>query len=183
MANQNPTDPQTEKCCHVRNACYQICGATKEFCDAQFDKCSMAVCDAMTSETAKKEQCVKDTELQKTLTKFSGCQVYDQAQGTSCECVMKSKVADSRKQVLQRFYKKFVPDSLHKVDTLAEKADNSKKFAGLLLKLVKKYPDCIKSVQDPKQKLMDDIINGRVNVEDLEHEVLPNKEAVDLDEL
>jgi len=165
MGNNNPR--ANEKCCDLKNACFQICGITKDHCERMFEKCSLQVCDEMKDPTAAAE-CEKDLSLQKMMTKFGGCQSYDAAQGSSCECVKKDDAPKRRKQALQRFYEKYVPDSVHKVDSLAEKVDSTKKLAGLFTKLIGKYPKCIKSVEDPKKKYMDDIINGRINVDDLE---------------
>ena len=52
----------------------------------------------------------------------------------------------SRKDSIRRFYKQYAPEALDssKVKALSEKADTAAKMVGLLLKLVSKYPKCIK---------------------------------------
>ena len=146
--------------------------------------CSQAVCDALPDPT-EKEECEKGNNLHKMLSGLSGCRTFDDGQRDACECIAKDKAPERRKKVLQKFYEKYVPDSVHKVDGLAKKADSSKKFAALITKLVTKYPDSIKRIADPQQRMMDDWFKQAEEMakkkEEEDAEIA--EEAVDIDEL
>lgn len=184
MFNPNESKGPSVKCCDIRNACYQICGATKDFCDEQMQKCNTEVCNELPNAELK-ESCEKQASINVALTKFGGCRDYDAAQNSSCDCVKKDDAPERRKKVLERFYEKHAPDSLQKVEALAQKADSTKKLAALLTKLITKYPNAIKRIEDPNQRLMDDLMKGRKGFEENEvfDEDKPDDEALDIDEL
>ena len=149
---------KTEPCCDQRHACYQTCGMLKTICDEQFLKCSEETC-ATIPDKEEREECEKASSIQLLMVKFDqSCQRYDQAQYTHCECVEKSKAADKRERVLRSFYKKFNPGSVDKADGLAKKVDNSVKMAGLLMKLVIKYPAAVKKMKDPQQEYIENLM-------------------------
>jgi len=174
----------TEVCCDLKNACYQTCGSTKDFCEQQQKKCTHKICDAMGS-ASEKEECEKDSSLQTMLASFGGCNEFDRSQYEACECVSKKNVSEKRKKVIQRFYEKYVSSGIGNVnvDTLVKKADSSKKMATLLTKLIAKYPNCIKAIQDPAQKRMEDMMKGVNAYEDVADSTEDEEEAVDIEEL
>ena len=147
-----------EHCCHLKNACYQLCGSNKQTCDAEMDKCMDAGCDtlsgyspadlrSMTEEEIKKEkdECGSMKSVVALIGKFSGCKEYDMHQRTACECVDKGKVREKMERVIRNFYKKFNPEGISKVKGLVEKADGKRSiFNKILYGLVKKYPEAIK---------------------------------------
>ena len=147
------TDDQAphEICCDQWHACYQVCGVSKESCDATFSTCAEKVCGA-------DEKCHQNAKISHMSIQFGGCQKYDRAQYTSCECVPKQKATDKREAVIRNFYKKHSPDSIDKAADLAKKADTALKMAGLLRKLIKKYPESIQRKEDPKRKEYDDMM-------------------------
>jgi len=146
-------------CCDLYHACNQICGTTKSFCDAGLEKCMDATCNAIKNDDAKKK-CEGNVTTKKLMLQFSQCLDFNQGQQQSCKCVKKNVVDEKRKEVVRSFYKKFNPANVDKADSLAAKASDSNKLGGLLFKLVAKYPKAIRRVQDPKQKMMEDMMNG-----------------------
>ncbi|KAL7558427.1 hypothetical protein ACA910_015769 [Epithemia clementina (nom. ined.)] len=146
---------KAEPCCDLRHACYQTCGMIKTHCDEQFVKCSEDACATLTDEEERKE-CEKSMSIHLLMVKLDqSCQRYDQEQYQHCECVEKKNVANKRERVLRSFYKKFNPENVDKVDGLIKKVDTASKMAGLMVKLVAKYPSAIKKVKDPQQEYME----------------------------
>lgn len=146
-----------ETCCDLRQACLQLCGAIKTYCDEEFTKCTTATCEGI-ADSEEKKNCDQSSNLYGVMLKLDQCQKYDQAQRSHCDCVPKDNVGKSRERVVRAFYKKYNPENIEKAASLAAKADTPTKFVGLLLKLVKKYPQSIKRVKDPQQEYMERIM-------------------------
>jgi len=161
-----------ESCCDKRTACLQICGNTKMNCDDEFSQCTKDVCSKANDE----EKCLKSTSILSMMVNFENCQTYDQLQNSHCNCVASEDVPKERQEILRKFYKKFSPDSVDKVEGLAKKADTTKKMANLMGKLVRKYyPETIQKIKDPQQEMMEKMMKGdeakkRVKVEEEEHQ-------------
>jgi hypothetical protein len=146
---------EVEQCCDLRNTCLQTCGTIKTLCDEEFTKCSDDVC----AKADDPEDCKKSTSIHKLMIQMSSCQAYDSEQYSHCECVPKEDAPKRRQDVLRKFYKKFSPDSLDKVEGLAKKADTPRKMATLMQKLVKKYyPETVKKIKDPQQEMMERMV-------------------------
>ena len=160
-----------ESCCDAWNACYQICGMSKAACDEEFKSCSTKMCESLPDddgtpptddgkdgETTKgtsssRDECNKFASLASMMSSINGCGKYDQAQYKACDCVAKDKASDRREASVRYFYKTHAPDNVSKVKQLMKKVDTTSKMAGLLRKLVAKYPESIKKVEDPQQKM------------------------------
>jgi hypothetical protein len=150
-------------CCDQWHACYQICGASKETCDSAYTTCTGTVCGA------EDDKCKQDAKIGFVAIQIAGCEKYDQAQYKACECVPKGKVGEKRETVIRNFYKKHAPESIDKAADLAKKADTAAKMAGLLKKLIQKYPESIQQKEDPKKKEMDEMMKKtRENVKIVE---------------
>mmetsp|Transcript_4758 Transcript_4758/g.7218 ORF Transcript_4758/g.7218 Transcript_4758/m.7218 type:complete len:262 (+) Transcript_4758:120-905(+) len=145
-------------CCDLYHSCLQICGSTKSFCDSNLEVCMEKKCDSLQNASAKKE-CETAISTKKIMLQISTCAEFNTAQKENCECVKKDEVSEKRSEVVSGFYKKFNPSAAEKAGALAAKATDSKKLAGLLFKLVEKYPKAIKKVKDPKQKMMEDMMS------------------------
>mmetsp|Transcript_54687 Transcript_54687/g.62040 ORF Transcript_54687/g.62040 Transcript_54687/m.62040 type:complete len:260 (+) Transcript_54687:192-971(+) len=144
-----------ESCCDKRIACLQICGNTKMNCDDEFQQCTKDVC----SKASDEEKCLKSTSILSMMINFENCQTYDQMQHSHCNCVASEDVPKERQEILRKFYKKFSPDSVDKVEGLAKKADTTRKMANLMGKLVRKYyPETIQKIKDPQQEMMENIM-------------------------
>jgi Group XII secretory phospholipase A2 precursor (PLA2G12) len=174
-------DPQ-RPCCDLRHACLQTCGSIKTSCDAEFLKCTQSVCDAMGSED-QREKCRSSASIHELMVKMDQCKKYDAEQYSHCECVPASQARAKRQRVLRSFYKKFNPDSIDKVDGLAKKADSSRKMAGLLMKLYKKYPQVIKQVKDPQQEMMERMMKDAESTKSKEPESEEKDDESDAEDL
>jgi hypothetical protein len=186
MLMMNPGAKTSEKpyesCCDQWHACYQICGSHKQQCDKTYDDCVATTCGA-------DSECSESSKLNSMLMQLGGCQKYEQAQNQACDCVSKDKDKHvvARKDVLEKFYKKYAPDSVHKVPDLAKKADTAGKLAVLIQKLVKKYPESIQKIEDPQaaemRKMMDDVkVNSDKGEDNAGDEDIGSEEEVeDLD--
>jgi len=146
MMGMGSGNEKYSSCCDLWHACYQTCGASKQGCDDGFKQCSKVICGP-------DDDCVKSADLNTMMLNMGGCSVYDQAQYQACECVEKSKVEEKRADAIRYFYKKHAPDNVDKAKQLAKKADTTSKMAGLIKKLVAKYPKCIAKIQDPQQAM------------------------------
>lgn len=174
-------DPQTP-CCDMRQACLQTCGTIKTYCDEEFLKCTKATCAAMDT-TAAKEDCEKSAGIHELMVNMDRCQKYDSEQYSHCECVSKDAAPAKREKVLRAFYKKFNPDNVDKVSSLAKKAETPRKMAGLMLKLYKKYPQVIKKIKDPQQEMMDKIMREAQEKKDKEPEKEEEEDDSDAEDL
>jgi len=96
------------------------------------------------------------------------------------QCIAADKATTRRTQILEDVYKKFAPESIDKVGGLVAKADSTKKFASLLLKLVAKYPALVKQVQDPQQAYFDNLMKEAAAKKDAK--APPPKDADDDDD-
>lgn len=135
-------------CCHAWHACYQTCGMPKQVCDTTFHKCAEQACGATD------EKCTQDVKMKQLLMNLGGCQQYNTQQHQACECIADDKASQRRKDALTYFYKKHAPDQVDKVDALAAKVqDAPQKWAGLLQKLLAKYPSAI-AIEKNEQEAM-----------------------------
>lgn len=180
MAGADATgDKPYESCCDQWHACYQICGVSKKTCDTTFETCAKEGCGA-------DETCTKDVELNTMMMKLGGCQKFNEAQYKACECTQKDQAPAKRQAALRYFYKKYAPDSVDKAESLAAKADTPSKMAGLLIKLLLKYPAAIQKVEDPMKKMYDKIrtessTEGGTKVEEqTDEEEIPSEDHIEL---
>jgi len=160
MSSIGSDDEIISPCCDQWNACIQICGSTRSFCDSSFDKCLKVKCDDIDNNEEKKKQCESNASTKKLLLSISDCRSFDAGQSNGCECVNKSKVEEKRKSIVRAFYKKYNSKDVDKADKLASKANTIAKFAGLFQKLIEKYPNAVKRVKDPKAKYMEDLLKS-----------------------
>ncbi|KAI2507286.1 arachidonic acid secretion [Fragilaria crotonensis] len=163
VSDQN--DPK-DICCDLRHACFQTCGAMKTVCDEEFFKCSKRACAAMVHDDAQRKKCESSSSIHELMISMDKCQKYSAAQSAHCECVPTSRVTSRRTQVLEKFYKKYNPESIDKVPGLVAKVDSGRKMAGLLMQLYKKYPHAIKKIKDPTQEMMEKMMKDAEKMEE-----------------
>ena len=174
FTKESASDEPIAPCCDKWHACFQVCGSTKKICDEIFQNCALSACDAVPDKQAQK-QCDDSAKLQNMMlqmgkndcTRFNGSQ-----RASACQCVKESNAKSARKDAIRRFYKQYAPEALDsgKVKALAEKADSTAKTAGLFLKLVSKYPKCIKTRKHNNYEEMFDGLKHDKKIKDLEEE-------------
>jgi hypothetical protein len=94
------------------------------------------------------------------LINLGGCKMYDNAQAASCRCVVKKKVYQKRRQVLSAFWAKHNNNKTEEdIDrVLAKYSKSTSSFAGLLLRLVRKYKKSIKVSKSEYENAMDELL-------------------------
>jgi len=149
--NQAAGREKFASCCDQWHACYQVCGSPKKLCDDAFKQCSTVVCGA-------DEECNKSANLKGMMLNFGGCQKYDAAQRSACQCTSKNTAEGKRLDVLNYFYKNHAPDGQGKASTLVKKVDTTAKMAALMRKLIEKYPKAIKIEKSSQEEMMQRIM-------------------------
>lgn len=146
-----------EPCCDLFHACLQICGTKKQFCINNASKCMENKCDSIVNLDVKKE-CRKEYETKKIMYNFSGCHDFDLAQKKNCDCVKTDSVGKKRDSVVRSFYAKHNPDNMGKVNSLIAKATDKNKLAGLLYKLIARYPKAINASKNNRQQKLEEAL-------------------------
>jgi hypothetical protein len=134
-----PKKDRFEECCDQWLACYQVCGASKKYCDEDYGTCTKKRCLV-------DEECNRNANMLKMMAKLQRCKTYDGAQQNACECVETSKVATRCEEVVRAFYNTYAPENSDKAAELARKAGTKSKMAALMRKLVGKYPESTQKV-------------------------------------
>jgi len=84
-----------EECCDLHDACYSICGISRDFCEQQFDKCLKQKCRNFNNNNnnnnnrhgIKNEQnCLETINLLTMGSSMFGCQSFVSSQNESCIC-------------------------------------------------------------------------------------------------
>lgn len=170
----NPGQAQStgllQKCCDLRNACFDTCGISFSYCVKQFQKCTVNACVTQV-DPERKKSCETSANLYRMTVSLGGCSKFDQTQQENCDCVVgEARLRKKRLKTLKSFYKKHNKkhaENKEKLDKLVEKhGTNTGKFAKLTYKLVSKYyPKSIKIEKDPQhamyEAMMNDVKKGR----------------------
>jgi Group XII secretory phospholipase A2 precursor (PLA2G12) len=178
VSNNEKEDEQAfSPCCDQWHACYSVCGMSKQSCDDGYKTCWEKRC-------GKDEECKKDADMAGIFIKFGGCHTYNSAQYMACECVNQSKAEDKREGAIRGFYKKYAPENMDKVPELASKVkDSASKVAGLLVKLLAKYPEAIKKKTDPTQELYKKAFQDAEKAEASSGKTVDTEVLIDIDEV
>lgn len=189
VGGDDDRDSEIRPCCDRRHACFGLCGASKKKCDALFKKCTDTTCAGLVDDEAKKA-CESSASLKTLMAGMSGCKDFDAAQLQACDCVAKDKADKRKTQVLTDFYTKWGGEKKAevgpKVAKLLEKSKSPSAFAFTLMRLVNKFPQCIKQVVDPQAAYMADLMkNSKKDADstvDDAHTASPTDGEVGLDE-
>lgn len=157
-----------EQCCHIKDACYQLCGLDKQTCDAELEKCMEKGCSElpdltseelslMTFDEKQKEidECNKMKDMVVLNNNMGGCDEYEAEQERHCKCIDEGKVKLQIERILYSFHKKFNSDGIpDKVNELIDKADgNIATFTEILYGLVKKFDGTIRKRKEFAAKI------------------------------
>lgn len=162
-------------CCDLWHACYQTCGSPKKLCDESFKTCSSNACGT-------DEECKKSSDLKGMMLQFAGCDKYDKAQRSSCDCTSKETAEKKRLGALNYFYKNHAPDGQAKAEGLVKKADTTAKMAALIRKLLEKYPKAIKIEKGSQQEMMERIMRETGEKKKEEDTVVIEEDVDDFDD-
>lgn len=157
-ADNGADESPTAICCDQRIACLQTCGSVKMVCDEEFFKCTKDRCqESSGGDRTKEDECNAQTQIYQLMVNLD-CKMYNEGQQSSCECVDEDEAEEKRLAVVTTFYETYSPESVDKAAGLVKKADTSKKMAGLLTKLIKKYPQSVKRVKSDNQEMYEKIV-------------------------
>lgn len=168
-------------CCHMRHACYGICGMPRKRCDTNFDECMEAACNGIVGDEDSKKNCESAKTLHGLTGKLGDCSKWEQAQAGACKCVTKAKAPEKRKQILSDFYKKYNSEKVASLEDDKFKAvvSTQRKFATMLHKVITKYPDVIKFAADPFQQQMEEMMKNMGNKD----KEIPTKDKAEEEEV
>jgi len=143
------------------------CGASKAFCDKEFERCMKRdVCAK--SNHASRQECNQLADMFVLGVSMFGCNGYQELQREGCECLDSSEAWDRTREYVEQFYSVYngthtFPQSMlekHKLHSHEEKNDHGKQHnelhGRLLYMLYRKYPKSIDIISR-------DGISGRQN--------------------
>ena len=135
-------DFKFEKCCDSHDACYQACGASKNDCERDFQKCLKAHCNSRYKGNG---ECKKTAQTFVTGVKMFGCNGYQESQAIACDCVSRSKADSRNSAVLRKFYDRFNSSKTDEdIGTVVKK--NKGKEGTMWRALFNKYPEAIEVI-------------------------------------
>jgi secretory phospholipase A2 len=132
-------------CCDRHDACYSICGVSKQYCEKDFGKCMKELCWEIFPENL---QCSQAAQMYQMGTTMFGSSGFQTLQYDFCECVPKSDVKKHYTQLLEKLYtdhtSKTASESSEMVAKLMDKAgDSIQKLGNLFYYILKKYDSAI----------------------------------------
>ncbi|OQR92727.1 phospholipase A2 [Achlya hypogyna] len=123
-------------CCNWHDACYSICGISKNFCERRFEKCMKDKCATEDDPKA----CQSMADIYAMGPKLMGCPAYTKAQKEACVCVDKDKVAAKNRARLEYFLEAHGTGADSVDDLLAKYAG---KEPTMFFRLLSKFPDAL----------------------------------------
>ena len=130
-------------CCDRHDACYESCGASKEYCDREFSECMKALCQ---SNFAKNSDCKSAAETYFMGVSFFGQGGFDDSQNQHCTCIDAAKVDDHYTSLVSNFYETHVSTTKTKeeIEALVKgKGGSARRLAMLIFNLYRKYGQAI----------------------------------------
>ena len=94
-------------CCDRHDACYQICGIDKNFCESEFQKCLNHLC---TRNFKKNDKCSGAANAFVMGVQMFGQSGFLESQESACQCVRTAEVRRHYEALLTSFYERFAPD-------------------------------------------------------------------------
>lgn len=73
-------DPRIPECCDIHDACYEICGISRNFCDKKFNQCMNRRCEG-------DRECMSSASMITMGVAIFGCSPFISAQQQACDCI------------------------------------------------------------------------------------------------
>jgi secretory phospholipase A2 len=132
-------------CCDRHDACYSICGVSKQYCEQDFGKCMKALCETAFSSNP---QCSSAAQMYQMGTTMFGSSGFQELQNDFCECVPESDVKKQYTQLLEKLYKDHTSKSASEISEMISKlmdktGDSIQKLGNLFYNVMKKYDSAI----------------------------------------
>lgn len=128
------------KCCDLHDACYEMCGSEKTYCDEDFKACMRKMCSTVYFQNGK---CDSAADAYAIGTMMFGHSGHLASQESHCECIDSTDSVDHYKNLIEKFYRIHNPDKIDAVGPIVDKAlSKQKSFSnGVVTKLYKLYYD------------------------------------------
>eukprot|EP01084_Bolivina_argentea_P262374 443659_1 len=127
-------DSRIEHCCDTHDACYSVCGISRDYCDMQFNKCIKKGC-------GKDHECASSADMITMGTALFGCEPFLKTQRESCDCLKGHQFNERVTNTLKEMYSKLTDKHKKTDDELQEIQDKYKgKEDKLVNNILKKYP-------------------------------------------
>ena len=139
-------------CCDLHDACYSSCSISKDYCDNDFLKCMLKLCNVYFEK--QKNECLNAAEVYSLGTKIFGQKGFLETQQDYCDCIDSEKYEITYQKGIEFFYSKYAPNSEIDITKVLNKYKNSieKKYSKLYYDLHKKYYHAIGLVDERKLK-------------------------------
>ncbi|CAK4066621.1 unnamed protein product [Aphanomyces euteiches] len=139
-------------CCNWHDACYGICGISKQLCERKFEKCMKDHCKTLHGEnTEAAKSCESTADLYAMGPKYMGCKAFTAGQKEACDCVDASKADGKVRDRLKYVLKQYNADE--SADSLLDKYKG--KEAVMFLRLLTKYPDALVVKKSKRESMFD----------------------------
>lgn len=99
-------------CCDRHDACYAMCGASKDYCDNDFKSCMLKLCQ---TNFAQNPDCKQAASMYAMGTQLFGSTGFDDLQRDHCQCIPRNQVLQHYTSLVEDFYTKHV-DPGHRKD-------------------------------------------------------------------
>ncbi|OQS06660.1 phospholipase A2 [Thraustotheca clavata] len=159
-------------CCNWHDACYGICGVSKNMCEKRFEKCMKDMCAGEVGVDAQKS-CESMADIYVMGPKLMGCPAFTKAQREACTCVDKEKLPRKNLERLEYFLKKY-GDGDASPEKLLEKYAGKEPL--MFYRLLSKYPDALVIKEKPKsdqekifERMKGEFKKEKHEEEDVEH--------------
>jgi hypothetical protein len=127
-------------CCDQHDACYMVCGVSKELCEKDFGACLTSLCE---TKYDRDKSCSDTANTFVMGVRMFGCPAFMGSQQSACDCVDGSEVEGRTMDAVTKFYARFNPEKgLPEVEQTVEK-NKGKKAPSMWRALFKKYPKAI----------------------------------------
>jgi hypothetical protein len=139
-------------CCDRHDACYACCGAPKAYCDDDFQKCMIKLCETNFNSSP---GCKSAASTYALGTKVFGQTGYLESQYDYCQCEKVDTIDEYYSNIVDQFYRQYVPEKLIDIPkTLSNYVTSSsgKRYHQLYYDLHKKYDHAIGHIEGRKQK-------------------------------
>mmetsp|Transcript_14970 Transcript_14970/g.50207 ORF Transcript_14970/g.50207 Transcript_14970/m.50207 type:complete len:202 (-) Transcript_14970:746-1351(-) len=187
MLGGKPKKHALDKCCIAHGACVNTCGMLLKQCHLNYQGCMNATCAAKESPTKTDggkafQKCESEKATQEMLMELgegTTCKEHKFSQRRACECVAADRAAERRALILRDVYRKYDSERVDVGAALALKANTPKLFAGVLTRLLEKFPAIIRlpnldAAQAQAQNRLD---NDNLDISSIERESKKREDA------
>ena len=129
----------------MHDACYETCNIGRDYCEAEFNKCLIHLCDTLFNHN---KECKEAANMYTMGTGLFGESAYQESQALYCECKENDKINDHYIDLIDNFYKNYAPEKHEEFmkNILPKYSNSTKKLIKLYYAIHKTYPQSISHV-------------------------------------